>query len=429
MATETTPEPLLLQQLRSTLAEKPPLCSGTLGLPLDSFMLYYGKGRDARALNLAGRSAEDVDALSDLEGACSAATFGRNQEAVLDESYRKAGKMDAGQFLPRLDVNDSQLVDIVRAGLLSGKKEKDTIKAELYNLNVYGKGAFFKAHKDTPRGQSMFGSLVVIFPTPHEGGEFVFRHDGEEWTIDAAKMLSAYVDTERPRLAYVAFFSDVEHEVLPVKSGHRVTITYNLYWATPPVTLSSELSVLYPRHSSQSNVKDVLKGLLDDPTFLPDGGTLGFALRHTYPFPSQGERDMPIPLISVAQWLKGSDAALFDAFTRLSLKPYLRLVHRSKNYERGVDVLLDQGVPAVSLRYDGTLEPAPGLPELEREVEEEVGKHISTKNVYWMTPPSRETGNEVTAAYVAYGNEPLLQYLYMTISLLVDIGRSGSRAE
>jgi predicted 2-oxoglutarate/Fe(II)-dependent dioxygenase YbiX len=31
---------------------------------------------------------------------------------------------------------------------------------------------------------------------------------------------------------YVAFFSDIEHEVTSVTSGHRITSTYNLYWWT-----------------------------------------------------------------------------------------------------------------------------------------------------------------------------------------------------
>jgi hypothetical protein len=28
----------------------------------------------------------------------------------------------------------------------------------------------------------------------------------------------------------VAFFGDIEHEIAPVTSGHRITLTYNLYF-------------------------------------------------------------------------------------------------------------------------------------------------------------------------------------------------------
>ena len=95
-------------------------------------------------------------------------------------------------------------------------------------IDASGEGAFFKAHQDTPRAADMFGSLVVVLPAPHEGGELALRHDGKEWTFDATKLLAGRTDA----VAYVAFFSDVEHEVLPVRSGHRVTLTYNLYYGT-----------------------------------------------------------------------------------------------------------------------------------------------------------------------------------------------------
>jgi hypothetical protein len=55
---------------------------------------------------------------------------------------------------------------------------------------MVGEGAFFKAHKDTPRAENMFGSLVVVFPTAHKGGTLVLRHRGQEWTFDSAKEVS-----------------------------------------------------------------------------------------------------------------------------------------------------------------------------------------------------------------------------------------------
>lgn len=101
----------------------------------------------------------------------------------------------------------------------------------VFTYDIYffpsGKDSFFRAHQDTPRGAKMFGSLVLVFPTPHEGGSLVLRHEGKEWSFDSAKVLA---EQPSPSIGYVAFFSDVEHEVLPVKSGYRVTITYNLYF-------------------------------------------------------------------------------------------------------------------------------------------------------------------------------------------------------
>jgi hypothetical protein len=64
----------------------------------------------------------------------------------------------------------------------------------------------------------MFGSLGVVFPTVHEGGSLIIRHNGKEWTFDSSKA----VNTEStPHAAFVAFFGDVEHEVTTVSSGFR----------------------------------------------------------------------------------------------------------------------------------------------------------------------------------------------------------------
>jgi predicted 2-oxoglutarate/Fe(II)-dependent dioxygenase YbiX len=73
----------------------------------------------------------------------------------------------------------------------------------------------------------MFGSLVVLMPFDHTGGELILRHRGREFTFDGCALLENAPTTSA---AYVAFFSDVEHEVTEVTSGHRVTITYNLYF-------------------------------------------------------------------------------------------------------------------------------------------------------------------------------------------------------
>ncbi|KZV77942.1 hypothetical protein EXIGLDRAFT_573745, partial [Exidia glandulosa HHB12029] len=161
--------------------------------------------------------------LDKLAAACDPATFGMNQLDVLDESYRKAGKLDKTDFALNLDIVGNGLLQAVHSALFDWEDNPRGIKAELYKLNVYGPGSFFKAHKDTPRGDDMFGSLVLNFPIKHEGGALVLRHDGREVIHDASA--AAYTDPNQ--VSWVAFYSDVEHEVLPVQSGYRITLTYN----------------------------------------------------------------------------------------------------------------------------------------------------------------------------------------------------------
>ncbi|KAI0697216.1 hypothetical protein C8T65DRAFT_582830 [Cerioporus squamosus] len=390
-----------------------------------------------RRINLSTASVESLDA---LEAACEAASFGRNQETVLDESYRKAGKMDVDKFSLVFDADRSGLIDVVKTGLLIGKEEKKEVRVELYKLNVYGKDAFFKAHKDTPRGADMFGSLVVVFPTPHEGGSLILRHEDKEWTFDAAQLLAS----STKRIAYVAFFSDVEHEVTRVLSGHRVTITYNLYWAGPPrVAPPSGLSVLHPLHASPSSVGVILGALLDDPKFLPNGGTLGFGLRHAYPFPNIWDPSMEDPLDALERWLKGGDTALFQAIKALSLEPLLRLMYESGDYspleimmDRMIElevsdaepeyILLEEGGVGLVAKYFGP--PPKKRPSWYRDSPDEYApRPDKVVDVHWIT--RCESWNGVRSEYTAYGNEASTEYLYMNVALLVDIGPAGNRTD
>ena len=91
----------------------------------------------ARYVNLSD-TANNPEALDHLQSACEPAAFGRSTETVLDETYRKAGKMDTSEFVLRLDVVKSGLLNIVCSSLLSGDRSRRSVTAELYKLNVYG---------------------------------------------------------------------------------------------------------------------------------------------------------------------------------------------------------------------------------------------------------------------------------------------------
>lgn len=168
---------------------------------------------------------------------------------------------------------------------------------ELYKLDVCGKDSFFKAHKDTPRHETMFESLVAIFPTQHEGGEFVLREGDREWSLDSAKMLSEC--PHQPYVGYVSFFSDVEHGVREVTSGYRFTLTYNLYFIPENQAPIGTASAPAPYEESPAAP---LYTLLTDPTVLPKGGYLAFGLRSYHlneiPLPQLANRRLTLPCFS-----------------------------------------------------------------------------------------------------------------------------------
>lgn len=67
----------------------------------------------------------------------------------------------------------------------------------------------------------MFGTMVISLPSAHEGGDVVVKHGGQKLTF---KTSSVGVGLS----SVLAWYSDVQHQVLPVTSGYRWVLTYNL---------------------------------------------------------------------------------------------------------------------------------------------------------------------------------------------------------
>ena len=173
----------------------------------------------------------------------------------------------------------------------------------------------FKADENAPQETDKFGTLMIIYPTAREGGELALRHDGLEWEIDPNHLV---VSQSSPSLAYVAFLSDVEHEVLHVASGRTVILTYHLYFVDRASKL--ETPALTPNSKNNSNFQTTLKGLLESPEFLPSGGPLAFGLVGLYPVTTKTK------LQEIASYLKGEDARVYQACQGLGLKPSIRMI-------------------------------------------------------------------------------------------------------
>ncbi len=205
-----------------------------------------------RKVTLPATQKADRDALSGLIKDCQPATFGLKGQDVYDETYRKALKMNPDAFCSTFDPYSTGIIDIVAQMLLPSFGHSTTrraVDAKLYKLNVSGlvepfrftdstdcglfslqiysgPSGMFKAHVDTPRSPTQFGSLVVCLPVEHRGGQLKVRHQGEETTFD----WSMLADRDKTmHIEWAAFYSDCEHEVMHVSSGNRLTLTYNLF--------------------------------------------------------------------------------------------------------------------------------------------------------------------------------------------------------
>ena len=453
----------LVTSLRESIVDKPPYISGTLKLPESYLSLFYkiSKGDDAarsgepltlrallntffsrhRYINLANATPEKLEQLAQ---ACEPASFGLKRECVLDESYRKAGKMDSECFSSKLDLSHTDLMNIIRGYLLEGTQSTNNVKTELCKLNVYsthlfhiylylilryrpGEGSFFKPHVDTPRSDKMFGSLVIVFPSPHEGGALLLRHRNQEWTFDSGEALAATED--QLSIGYVAFFSDIEHEVTPVTSGHRITLTYNLYFDDGgPVSPNDAVSehLISPKLPNQARFREAFAALLENPEFLADGGTLAFGLRHVYPIKND--------LKHVYKILKGSDAVVYQSVLALGYEPVLYVYYGDRgvmidkvvDFSNWMESFCSQEGPQIDdvVQMEGGVlvhpegVPISYYPYMEVDVPE---------GVEWVTPVT-EFNRKSDAVVIGYaGNEPAMDWAYGDVCLVVRVGKAGDR--
>ena len=147
------------------------------------------------------------------------AKFGRGEQTLTDTSVR-----DTWEITPDLVTLGGPVWEATLGAVLDGVRDElglphtTKLRAELHAMLVYGKGQFFLPHQDSEKDDAMVGTLVLSLPSAHTGGELVVEHGGE----------SVVYRTSKEGLSFVAFYADCRHQVKPVKSGYRVTLTLNL---------------------------------------------------------------------------------------------------------------------------------------------------------------------------------------------------------
>ena len=273
----------------------------------------------------------------------------------------------------------------------------------------------------------MLGSLVLIYPTPHEGGELVLRHKNREWKFDAHSLT---VSQSSPSLAYVAFYSDIEHEVLKVTSGRRVTVTYNLYLVNP--VSRPETPAIAPDLKIVSNLQTTLRGLLKSPEFMPNGGALGFGLAHLYPVTFETK------LQEMASYLKGEDAHIYQACRELQLQPSLRAIYddyHSEYDQYGImldRIAKDPNYDYQRSSYEGTLVNEMGGVSVNRVESATIGRSywVSSRGtqgefITWVSPLNER--NQLQDLHTSYGNEVETGYIYCRPCIIVRIPAASDR--
>jgi hypothetical protein len=145
------------------------------------------------------------------------ARFGRGEDTLTDPEVRDTWEIPVGLVRATWDPRVlSDVLDTVKEDF--GLPNAAELDVDLHSLLVYEPGQFFLRHQDTEKTDEMIGTLVVTLPSAYAGGELMIGR-GEDW--------KAYRGS-RDSLSLVAFYADCQHEVLKLRSGYRITLTYNL---------------------------------------------------------------------------------------------------------------------------------------------------------------------------------------------------------
>ncbi|TAQ83539.1 hypothetical protein B7494_g8139 [Chlorociboria aeruginascens] len=366
-----------------------------------------------------------------LLSACAPASFGLEGKDVLNDTYRKAAKLDRNQFSVDFHPHDYGVVDAIAQSLLpsvykalsseqlkANRVEHWGVVAELYKLNIYsGPSGKFKKHVDTPRGAAQFGSLVVCLPYSHEGGQLVVEHNGHksvfDWSIPSTD------------IKWAAFYSDCEHEVLPVTSGHRITLTYNLYISE---YIGGIMQEEFPTADPASYpLFEVAKELLAKKAFMTKGGTMGFYCQYRYAHTTKSQGSDRFPYA-----LKGQDAAIYMVFEALGLNLHLRPV---LHQDEGAYDYLDGEASSIS-RIGKRLHPI----EIGGEVEEldssawaDLLQHTwpmdEREDITWLNGLPDNYVWDIALMNIVYGNQAELDWHYSYAAILVDVPSYDERAK
>ena len=290
------------------------------------------------------RREQQAGALQPLLAVSSPAAHGQGAQTVVDPAVRRASTVAPEQFaLPAsFDLAATGILDKIRTTLVPDASE---VTAELYKINVYQTGGHFAPHRDTPRGPTCFGSLLVSLPCAHAGGHLRVSHSGATHVFDFSaggssprhayygygpdaerKKADALLDHRPPAsLQWAAFFGDAEHEVKPVTEGARLTLAYILRRDAPP---DPTCDILLSRSRA---IADALRGALRDPSFLPRGGRIGFECRHLYEEPQLAQAEAALGGASAGAKGKGATVRRFvggsrsDVWARARVAPLASL--------------------------------------------------------------------------------------------------------
>jgi predicted 2-oxoglutarate/Fe(II)-dependent dioxygenase YbiX len=148
------------------------------------------------------------------------APYGQGEATLVDTRVRRTWQIDPEQVQIGGRHWEQTLADIV-ARATTGLGVSGPVVADFYKLLVYDTGSFFVNHRDTEKAAGMFATLILVLPSLYTGGALLVRHRDREVRLE----LSC---PEPSQVTFATFYADCVHEVLPITSGYRLALVYNL---------------------------------------------------------------------------------------------------------------------------------------------------------------------------------------------------------
>jgi hypothetical protein len=159
---------------------------------------------------------------------------------VLDETYRKAGKMDLECFSSTLDLSHTDLMNIIRGYLLEGAQSTNNIKTELYKLNVYpiknGLNHVYKILKGSDA--VVYQSVLALGYEPALYVNYNKRNIMIDKVVDFSKWMGAFCSQQGPQIEDVVYLEGgvpayAEGTQLENDRFLGVEIREGVEWVTP----------------------------------------------------------------------------------------------------------------------------------------------------------------------------------------------------
>lgn len=163
------------------------------------------------------------------------ASFGDGYETDVETNFGNICELEPKLF----DITNPHWARLVEKATIWAAQQlglSPGVSSRLHKMSLYEEGATMNPHIEyvspltrtrlmathttcsTAGTPDTFGTLLVCLPSAHEGGELVLRHQAHAKSFKSSEK----------QAFFACWYSDVTYEVLPVTSGYRWVLTYNL---------------------------------------------------------------------------------------------------------------------------------------------------------------------------------------------------------